>query len=650
MIYQAARCAILLLMAFPAIAPAAEDVPEWVRSAAAQSTPRYPVKVTSAVLVREESLTVEADGKRVMRERQVVRVLQRGSDPVRAMRYYNTKNGRIRDFQGYLIPASGKPVVYGKDRILDVAVSTDYVYDEARVKVLDFGLAAPGSVIAWEITAEEKSIFTQDAYDFQDEFPVLSSRFTLSLPAAWEARGVIFNHPNIEPVVTGNSYMWELRDLPWIEAEDYSPPLTTRTPRLAISYFPPVDNRAGLQGLKDWTAVSVWVSQFMDPAATVTDAVRAKAQQLTANMADEVEKIRAIAAFTQQTNYVEISLNQTRGGGYTPHSADETLIKNYGDCKDKSTLMRALLKAVGIDAYVTAIYASDRQYVRPEWASPMQFNHAIVAVRVSDAVSLPTVIEDANLGRLLMFDPTDSVTPLGGLPQDEQGSHGLVLAGSRGALLEMPLLPAASNRIESDVEAALDTDGKVNAHIRTQYFGQSGTAWRRIQKLNGTAGVKGWVERIWSGRVGGATVDPIVVADKSDILSLETQLKADRFAQVSQNLLIFRPGVLTAATGYVFAGAMRNSPVRLEAEVRRSSVRMKLPAGFHVEELPESAKIDASYGSFAGTWTQRDGEIVFDQTFEIRESSVAAHEYGALREFFNRARNAEFAPVLLMRR
>ena len=42
--------------------------------------------------------------------------------------------------------------------------------------------------------------------------------------------------------------------------------------------------------------------------------------------------------------------------------------------------MRALLKAVGIESYLTTITADDRTFVRPEWASPMQFNHAIVAV------------------------------------------------------------------------------------------------------------------------------------------------------------------------------------------------------------------------------------------------------------------------------
>ena len=148
-----------------------------------------------------------------------------------------------------------------------------------------------------------------------------------------------------------------------------------------------------------------------------------------------------------------------------PHRAEETLAKNYGDCKDKSTLMRALLKAVGMDAYVTVISASDRNYVRHGVGFPMQFNHAIVAVHVSGGVSLPTVIQDDKLGRLLMFDPTDRTTPIGDLPEVEQGSYALVLAGLQGVLLKMPLLPASANRIDSSIEATIASDGGLKARV-----------------------------------------------------------------------------------------------------------------------------------------------------------------------------------------
>ena len=121
-------------------------------------------------------------------------------------------------------------------------------------------------------------------------------------------------------------------------------------PRLVVSYFPPTDNRGGLQGLKDWTAVSNWLAPMVDPPAAVTDTVRAKALQLTANAPAELDKIRAIATFAQQVNYVEVSLNVSRGGGITPKSASDSLARNYGDCKDSHVDARAV-KAAGIDSH-----------------------------------------------------------------------------------------------------------------------------------------------------------------------------------------------------------------------------------------------------------------------------------------------------------
>jgi Transglutaminase-like superfamily len=122
-------------------------------------------------------------------------------------------------------------------------------------------------------------------------------------------------------------------------------------------------------------------------------------------------------------------MNLARGGGHQPHLATEVFSKQYGDCKDKANLMKTMLRVAGIDSYMVAIYGGDRNHVHPEWASPEQFNHAIIAIKVPDDVALPSVINHPKLGRLLIFDPTESETPIGDLPEDEQGSYALICAG-----------------------------------------------------------------------------------------------------------------------------------------------------------------------------------------------------------------------------
>jgi transglutaminase-like putative cysteine protease len=639
------------LLASAAIcAHAADDVPEWVREAAKAAHPSYPPKVHSVTLVHEESVTVEPDGRRVMRERVATKVLQPGGEPLEAYRTYNTKSGRIRDFQGWLIPPAGKTVALPKNRVIDVELQAKW--DEERAKVLEAGTIPPGSVFAWEAVEEEKTIFTQYFYRFQGRAPVLASRFSVTLPPGWEVRGTILNHANIDPQVNGSTYVWEMRDLPWIEPEDYSPTLAALVPRLMVSYFPPQDNRMGLEGLKDWRGVSGWLSRLMDPPAEVTPAIQAKAAELTTGAAGVLDKIRRIARFTQALTYVSVDMNVTRGGGYTPHRAGDTLTRLYGDCKDKATLMRALLAAQGIEAYAIVIYSSDRTYVRREWASPSQFNHAIVGIRVPDDVALPSVLPETPVGRLLIFDPTDPATPVGDLPQDEQGSFALLIAADRGALLAMPQLPADANRIESAVDAVVDAAGHIDARYQREYYGQSGAGLRQMQKLDGQDQIRKLFERGLSRRLSGLSLKQVEIdpARHEDRLSVNLNVSAERFAQILQDrMMVLRPGLLTSGGDYGLANRKRSAPIRLEADVRRESIRIKLPPGFKFDELPAASKVDSPYGVLQAEWTVGDGEVVLTERLEIRETVAPPSEYEQVRAFFDRVSSAQSAPVVLVK-
>ena len=66
---RAALPGLLLLALTATVLTAAEDAPSWAREAASQTVPDYPSKVNSVVLLQEEMVTVDADGRRVMRER-----------------------------------------------------------------------------------------------------------------------------------------------------------------------------------------------------------------------------------------------------------------------------------------------------------------------------------------------------------------------------------------------------------------------------------------------------------------------------------------------------------------------------------------------------------------------------------------------------
>ena len=108
-----------------------------------------------------------------------------------------------------------------------------------------------------------------------------------------------------------------------------------------------------------------------------------------------------------------------------------------------------------------------------------QFNHCIIAVKVSDETTGPTVIENAKLGRLLIFDATDDNTPVGDLPEDEQGSFALLIAGEAGQLLRMPTLPPEASSFDRQTSVVLTPKGSITATVRERANGQTAADFRR---------------------------------------------------------------------------------------------------------------------------------------------------------------------------
>lgn len=642
------RLAPLLLVASTLMA--ADVVPDWVREVAGRPAPTYPAKVSQVVLLAEEHVTVDSDGRQVMHERGAIRILQKGG---RAMAYrpYNGKSGRIASFQGWLLPPSGRPTVFGKSVIVDQSAAPEDAYCEERIQSLDPGNLEPGTVFAWDVVEEEKTVFTFNDYPFQEGFPVLVSRFVLSLAPGWDVRGTVFNHAPFEPQVSGSTYTWELRDLPWIAPEERSPGIHAVAPRLGLNYFPAGDDRPALRPLKDWSGVSAWLSGLADPPAEVTGEVRRKAAELVSGATSEIDKIRAIGAFVQKTNYVEVAINLNHGGGFTPRRAEQVLSTNYGDCKDKATLMRALLKAAGIESYMLVIDATDREYVRPEWPAP-QFNHAIVAIRVSPETRLPAVLENERLGRLLIFDPTNQSTPVGDLSLGEQGNHALVLAGGRGELVTVPLLAPALSRIESTVEAKLGPAGRLSAHISRNYFGQSARSVRGILLHQRPDQLKRAFEEGLSDHLGGVTLERVEPSDHFEEGRLEVNLDFSllEFGRIMQGrMLVVSPGLLALGTGYALPAKERKLPVKLAARARRDSVVLTVPPGLKVDELPDPVKIESPYGSYRAEWKVDANRVLFEQWIEVKDTLAPASEYPRIRKFFEDIADGQNSAVVLLK-
>ena len=646
------RRALLIALAAVAQAMAADAPPAWLSQAAATETPAYESDVDMVVLLDEESVTVDAYGVVTTTERKALKILtRRGKAWAQASVIYRTDTGKVRDLNAWLIYPSGKSESFGKKETVDASLASNDVYNEARRKsIFASDEADPGAVFGYEAVTQDKSVFTQFLFQFQGANPALESRFQVTLPAGWTAEGVTFNTDAIEPRVEGSTYTWELRDLKPIEREVAGPPISAIAPRVAVSYYPTEAASAG-PAFEQWEDVSAWLATLSDPQSVADDAIRAKALELTAGVEDELGKIAALGKYAQDVRYVSIQTGVGRGGGYRPHAAADVFSNSYGDCKDKANLLRAMLREVGIDSYPVAVYSGDRRFVRPEWASPQQFNHAILAVRVSGTTDAPAVTDVDGLGRLLFFDPTDPYTPVGAIPEIEQDSWALVVKPAGGKLVKLPSVEPRENLLERTIEVELAESGGISAHIREVATGDSAVTNRAYWKSGTESEYRELIERWVTRGVPGSSVSDIAVADERETFELDVTLAAESYGQaMGGRLLVFKPAIVSRRNYMSFSEEERVHPVQLYSNAFDETVRVALPAGFAVDEKPEAVDVETEFGRYQARWEEQEGTLVFSRSLETRNAVVPVEGYGEVRRFYGAILQAEQAPVVLMRR
>lgn len=645
----------LLLFGISAAAAANDSVPDWMTQAASKNVPAYDQDVKAVVLYKEQDVTLDVNGRLLTTERTVIRVLtHEGRKEAVALGFYLADFSQVRDIQAWLIRSDSPIKAYGKKETIDRIADTDDVYNEGRLKIIDAsGDADTHSTFGYTITTEDRPLFYQDKWHFQDDLPTLYSRYTLTLPDGWKATSLTFNHADVQPQVNGTTYAWELRDLPPIEKEPMSPSFANLEPRIAVNYGPADGSQTVNRVFADWVAVSRWASSIQDPSVVVDDAIAGKTRDLTAGARTELDKIRMIGAYVQKLQYIAIDIGVGYGNGMRPRPSNVVLNRGYGDCKDKANLMRAMLKAMKIEAYPVVIYSGDPNYVRKEWPSPDQFNHCIIAIKVSDETKGPTIIEHPTLGRLLIFDATDEFTPVGDLPDYLQGSNALLAAGDNGGLIVMPVTPADFNSWNRETDVTLDASGSIKGIIRERVTGQEAKYAREMFRSLPPAEFNKAIQ-VWLSRgAPAAKLDKLAPDDRQSesAFDMDVEFAAPAYGQLMQNhLLVFKPAIANRTNSIYLTDKDRRNPVQLEANSFSEKVVFSLPEGFSVDETPTPVDLETPFGKYTTTYEVKDGKLFFTRLLVTKRTVVPADRYAGVRDFFSRIRDAEQSPVVLIRK
>ncbi len=617
----------------------AADAPQWMRAAAAKTVPVQDDRTDAVLLYAEKNVIVVSTDKIKTTVRMAYKVLRPGGREYGEVWVPFNSNEKITSLHAWCIPAQGKDYEVKEKEAAELAlpkIEGSELISDVRTKFLNIPAADSGNVVGYEFEVEEHPLLLQDTWTIQREVPVLESHYSLQVPTGWEFKPVWLNVPEVKPVQNGNQWLWTVSNQKAIRAEEDMPPISGVAGRMVLSFLAP--GGVAVNGITSWQQMGVWYTTLTNGRTAASPEIKQKVEQLTATLPNALEKMKAIAQFVQRDiRYVAIELGIA---GLQPHFAKDVFANRYGDCKDKSTLMAAMLHEIGIDSYYVVIN-SERGSVGPDMPAHNGFNHAILAVKLpSDVPATVATIQHPKLGKLLFFDPTNELTPFGEVSGHLQANYGLLVTPEGGELVQLPQQPSSLNGITRVAKFLVDAAGTLQGQVQESRRGDRAWSQRWAQRTVSTEKERiKPIERVLAGsvsnfRITKATVINLNLMDQP--FGFEYTFEAERYAKNAGNLLLVRPRVLgSKATGILETDKPRQFAIEFDAPLRdEDTFEIALPPGYVVDELPAPVDAEFSFASYHSKTEAKGNSIVYTRTFEVKELSVPASRSEELKKFY----------------
>ena len=618
------------------------QAPDWMHALSSVPLPAHDEKTSAVLLYSEENLTVLSADKFRTTVRVAYKILRpEGRDYGAVGIRFNSLNEKITSIHAWCIPAAGKDyIVTDKDAAEVSPLKGDILVTDERVKFLEIPAPDPGNIIGYEYVKEWHPLVLQDVWDFQETIPVRESHYSLTLPPGWEFKDAWVNYPEVKSHDAGNGlWQWTVGDVKEIRVEREMPPWRGVAGQMAVTLFPP--GGAAAKSLPTWHDVGEWEIQLTNGRIDASPEIKQEVSTLTASAPTPLAKMRALADFMQRNiRYVAIELGI---GGWQPHPAAQIYDHRYGDCKDKATLMRSMLREIGVESFYVDINVY-RGSVTPETpANEFAFNHVIIAIKLPEGLTDPSLVatmKHPKLGTLLVFDPTSEKTPFGQIPGYLQANYGLLVTPSSSELVELPQQPSAMNGIRRTGKLTLTISGDLRGDVEEVHVGDRAAMEREIyaaatKESDQTQPIEHLLaDSLSIFHLARANVTNLKQTDSPFIWDYSFQ--ADKYAKYAGNLLLVRPRVLGRKSwGLLVTSEPRRYPIEFEGpEQDTDSFDITLPPGYVVDDLPPAIDADYPFASYHAK-TEAVGNVLrYHRTYEVKELSVPVSEAAQFKKFY----------------
>jgi tetratricopeptide (TPR) repeat protein/transglutaminase-like putative cysteine protease len=453
------------------------------------------------------------------------------------------------------------------------------------------------------------------AYNFSRESIILSEQLQISLP---RGRLVKWKSPEVKPVIAEEGarrvFTWTSSELEHKSSEQEKSDQDLKLYQAARGQLPSPD--VVISSFQSWEEVGRWYGDLQQERVKPSPEIRAKALELTKGATDDNAKLRTIYKYVStEFRYIGIAFGI---GRYQPHTAAEVLANQYGDCKDKQTLLASLLDAVGIKAYPALINASHE--IDVDVPSPGQFDHVIGMVpQPSGSVWL---------------DTTPEVAPFAHLLRPLRNKNALVIPDNKSpTLMVTPAAPPSKLSQTFKINAKLGDTGTLEGKVELTIQGDDSevllrSAFRRvpmpqwkdlIQQISYGSGFAGEVSEVTASSPEN-TDEPFHFA--------YSYTRKD-YPDWSERRI---SSPLPPMVG-VTSDSKPSHPIFLgETGEFQYESRVQLPKGYW-PALPDKVDLKEDYAEYHASYTGKDGVLTTERRFVIKLCDVPAGEYDAFKKF-----------------
>lgn len=254
-------------------------------------------------------------------------------------------------------------------RVIDKEDDTDSgIYDGEKTALVFIRDVRPGDVIdySWSLDGANSLLGGRyvDTYDLSSGVPTRVIRHRLVWPL-----GRPLNWRGADPALTTRGseqiHIWEKHDVHALDVEDEIP-----------SWYEPWD-MVQVSEFASWAEVAKWADAMFVLDAQSTEAVKKLAATFYAHDSRDARATAAIRFVQDDIRYLGIEMGRN---SHEPHQPWETLEQRWGDCKDKTLLLVALLRELGFDAHPALVNTRLGAHLADKLPSPFLFDHVIAQV------------------------------------------------------------------------------------------------------------------------------------------------------------------------------------------------------------------------------------------------------------------------------